>query len=204
MRKEALNNVLAATINKRHKALLQQASAFVRKALLNTISKEVQEWLDSAPEGCRVDMVGSLSIYMKPDPSRNEHRWDDPVAKQRAELVTDRYYSSVTQISIIPVKIPPNYSHGYSVTLESKEELQAWAALAKKFDKLAEDTKKVWTTVKAALEACTTVKQVEERYPDLVQYLPETAPRTKALAVTNVAVVRVLACGKTGDKKDCK
>ena len=95
-----------------------------------------------------------------------------------------------------PCRIPLDWYHGiYYVKATSALGVQL-KKLMDKQEKLFRDAKALQEAVAAALESCTTTKKLQENYPDLAAYLPDTEQQCTSLAVSPVKLKKLMVCAK--------
>lgn len=151
---------------------------------------KIREWLDAAPKGgvhSRETMYLKWSVIDDDDGEKRFYRIiNDVVGSGRWDnLVNVRLSKPLKMIAA------DQYTDFLSMETDSKEGKQV-GELLKRADAIHARHQKNRAVVMEALYACTTRKQLEERYPKLVKYLPAPVVRTKALAVTAAAVEEAL------------
>ncbi len=70
-----------------------------------------------------------------------------------------------------------------------------------KFDLLEKDVKKLWSKIMEQLSVCTTVKKLNDLWPEAVQYAPKDGTTALAVVVDREGVNNMIACMAKGDCK---
>ena len=61
-----------------------------------------------------------------------------------------------------------------------------------RLDLICQQSRSLVTTIRSALDSCSTVKQLQDNYGDLTKYIPAPEPSTKPLAITSDVVANCL------------
>ena len=127
-----------------------------------------------------------------------EHTRKHKMSFRTSSVGKDAWFGKDTSLSLKTPERTANkdYYGKFNLTAAHGRRLETLIVEA---EKLFEDEGALETTLNEALNAVTTVKQLEVQYPDLVKYLPVEEPAMELPAITNEKVAEVLKCSKKGD-----
>ncbi|MCV6612881.1 MAG: Nmad5 family putative nucleotide modification protein [Amphritea sp.] len=171
--------VLKDKIYPKTEAQRAKAQKIADRTAENHYSADIQEWLKAAPAGgayqrntikLKTEGDGNFAHYMLGD----NHSIEFTLSKPMRILASDQY-----TYTFFPSKRDQGYLRDILKTLNTIE---------KERDDLL-------TTIRAALNSCTTLKKLETEYPSLKKYVPENpaAQSTNLPAVTDQKVAEALA-----------
>ena len=174
----------AATLTKKFSSKIEK----IRKRL-GTIAqqtansfypKKIKDWIDAAPAG---GLHSTRSINLADGEDIFDHTVFSPNARNS--------WSKLAVGLLKPVKMLANdqYKNDFQVSAKNAAALKA---ITEELDAIAADREETSKVLASALWACSTRKQLEDHYPDLVPYLPKIEKQTKAIAVTSDVVKKIL------------
>ena len=179
IREDALSQVLTKKIKPQIDACKSQLTTLAKNAAYARYPKKVREWLAAAPEGGVSTRI--MFCLRHPNGSLVDHELLE------GSRYTRRRFSIGESIPVIAAD-----AHNDELLLTPAQEDRARKILTK-MDSILKEKEEIVSTLKQALGACSTVKQLHDRYPELVKYLPQIETQGTAIAITNDDVKRVLA-----------
>lgn len=91
-----------------------------------------------------------------------------------------------------PMRLMAMDTHVNTIYIKAAHHVRKVEAALDKLDQLLRDAREVYATVSQAVNAVNTTKQLEERYPSLVKFLPPDPTAPKAMTVRDEDVVKTL------------
>lgn len=186
MREQVVDAFYRETITPRREAFEKKLTAACQKAADGLHPPKVKKWLDDMPKeaGNIISTLGSVL------PCRDDGTNLRDIFKE-GSLWQTQFRISLPK----PVYCPAGMQHSKDLVLPNGQ------ALADELQSIYDDWRFLKSTLREALYACTTVKQLKEKYPVIAEKLPAVEKQTKALAITQDAVAEAIKCaGKGGCK----
>jgi len=160
-----------------------------KKALADMYKPKVRKWMSEAPVDC-FNVYSNFQIYLE--------GYDYIRHSKYLNKGSYRYYFTTEAVPLLKNKhtvINLNKKSKYYKPLRNA---------IKELDKIEKEESATRATIYSALNTCSTVKKLQDSYPDLIKYLPmEVTSPSKALSVTNAQIKKVLKDAKPkGDKSE--
>ena len=174
IKQQIINKIKEETITPRVEAWRERLAGACQDAADRLHDKKTLEWLQNAPPGGKSMLVtmGKVMPVMS-----DGQRISDPFRPGLSNWVSLER----------PVYNPGDMQHSYDLKVRNGIVLQ------EEINGIADEWAEVVPTIRAALNACNTVKQLNENYPDLFGYMPMKAEEPKkTLIVTNDKVKTVI------------
>ena len=168
--------ILIAAVETKFKKELTTAedslAKFLKSLLPKVYPKEIQDWIDKAPEG-GLHVMNNVHFGSKNQSGNFITVKNFRFSEIKYELAKDQYRSIQ-----------------YEFTITEKEK---YIVLNSAINKIKEQQNVFENTVKTALSSCNTVKQLHDKYPELHAYVEKNIPEaTQALAISESKVNAVL------------
>ena len=194
MRDEALSNLRLRKIQPKIDAVLATVTEIARTITLTFYPPEVQKWIDDAPK----DGLPSRTNFRLEWKEKRKDMCDNVrIFKHelfRAHGDKRSWLSSKSLVLKKPVKMLALGVASTNLDLtDDPDNLKKVLAAIDDLDKIQELQCQTRETVRTALYSCNTIKQLEENYPELLEFLPNYQPPVKAMMIPNDQVVKALA-----------
>lgn len=182
MREDVLDKLKAETIGPRYDALRKELAAACQEAADRWHPPAVRKWLEAMPKAAKelIAIVGTVEPYVG-----KQNRLEDPF--------DEAYHLKIS----LPRPVFARDGRGWDTYVH----LDNGANFQTRLEALHADWEQLRITASAALWGCNTVKQLQERFPDLAAKLPKPEPKTKALTITPEKVAEAVRCAKEGGCK---
>ena len=147
--------------------------AEITQSKLHEYSQEEQDWILSAPRGA-LDTVEFVRI------SVTNTRAEDPMysCTHIAHNLTPNFEGGPDWYQLpYPIEVLPHRAHDFELMYISSDTPFGKRALDnyKEAIRLMNLQEKVVNTPNDVLRSCTTIKQVKDKHPELIDYIPESA-----------------------------
>jgi len=182
IRDNAITNILKKKIIAQVEKIRLEVLGIVQEEANKIYKGKVKEWIDLAPRG---GLMMASEFHIK---SGNKCFYHELLGGGRwgVRLTTFKLKKSIKVLK------QDEYNEEINVSEKSKngKRLKKIYSTLNDIDNQKTELEK---TIRSALYGCTTRKQLVDNYPDLASYVPLMEKKTKALAVTNSEVRKVLA-----------
>lgn len=177
IRTEVIETVLKKKINPKVEAAKNQLITITQQAADNRYPKKIRDWLAAAPKG-GVSTRATFKLKIG----------DELIKHPLLNNGSHRPFS-ISIKRAVPVTFED--AHDYALNLTPAQAKKARAVL-EKLDRIQAEKAELIKTLKGALYACSTRKQLETTYPELAKYLPKPKQQTQSLVVTREQVTAAL------------
>lgn len=173
MREDALAAILSQKIDAKLPAIMQQVEQVAQDAVDHRYPANVKKWIDAAPDR-GVTIQSGVFLYI------DGKKFDPPLLGIRHMRIT-----------VNPHGVIAADSHSYKVepTSSGKRKLKS---ITVQLERLSEKKQELEQVISSALRSVSTLKQLQESYPELAKYLPKVDTSGKALAVSPDVVRKAL------------
>jgi len=180
IREETRENIFSKLIQSKVNDLKKQIVEIAQELANKRYSKKINNWMNEGPKNSFFNMG---TIYLKF--GEKDYFYHSLLGGSQWGVKR----STIKLTKMIKVLAIDQYYEDINVDKRSMTKL---LSIRDKLDNL--ETKKIQLleTVNSALWACNTKKQLEEHYPDLVQYLPKPPAVIKSIVVTNEKVNKII------------
>lgn len=177
--------VVDSIINPKIEVIREKVHAIADKVVDNLYSKSVKDWMGHAP----VEDIFGTKTQFKISYTMNNGSFDS-FYHELLEHVGTWQKGYVIPLSNSIKLLPDDYSNSYLKA--NKTQTKELKTVFKSLNTLEKEKSKIQATINSAVYSCNTVKQLAEKYPDLVEFMPPIEAKSKALVVTADTVRQIL------------
>ena len=177
--------VVNSIINPKLETIREQAHVIGHQVADSLYSKKTKDWMEQAPSEDIFDTRTNFKIsYTMKDKSFDSF-YHDMLGEVR------RWQKGYPINLTNSIKVLPDDSgtHYLKANAGNTKKLKD---IFRSLNKLEKEKDKIQSTINSAVYSCNTVKQLAEKYPDLVEFMPPIEAKSKALVVTADTVRQIL------------
>lgn len=192
-------NLIDDVMKERHEALIAEEKALGDKVYHHFVGQYL-DTINTLPSGyfARLDQIKMVIRGTKNKENlqygRVQTYFSEGSWKVRIFTNWGQHWFSLSKA----VRVPHAYATGgFELKAGTRLNKEAYE-LAAKWTTLYEDVSSLLKAVAGATTSCTTVKKLQENYPELAEFLPEQEKQAQGLAVSPARVKKLISCTKEG------
>ena len=191
IREDVLANVHSKLIQPAINVVLNDLQVVVERADADLYPWKIKQWIDTGPDG---GYIARSRFAIEYHEDNTTYLFGHDLLRPKTENGGRRYRPCNHIFTLSkPVRLLACDYHKTVITLTgNKKAIERVKNAVSRLDEIYSSRESTLSTITSALQSCNTTKQLKDQYPELAEYLPQEAPETKPLIVSNELVRNAL------------